>query len=193
MGKKSLSFLSYLLLFTAIIFNPFGSNPFELIKLHYLSILISLILIIIIFFFIFKKKLRFNFNKIIFLLLSLWGLSLLLSTILSIAPGLSFWGSYSRFQGGFSHIFYILTFIIVYQVYNTQKKQEVFLKALVNIGLIVSIHALLQKIGILTFSQEAIDQFLGRSYSFFGHPNFLGQFLIFPIFASLYFLSKKYK
>ena len=182
--------LSYLILFTAIVFNPFGSNPFELIKTQYFIIIISTLIIILLLNFLMKGKLVLRVNKSVLIFLSIWGLSLIISTLFSIAPELSFWGSYSRFQGLLSHIHYIFLFLIFYQLFDNTKKIEVFLKALITIGLIVSLHAILQKFGILIFSQEAMNQFLNRSYSTFGHPNFLGQFLILPIFSSLYFISK---
>lgn len=183
----------FLVLLVTIIFNPFGANPFEIFKLSYLSVFISIISIILVFSFIFQKKSKFFYNKTTFLLLAFFLFSLIISTVFSVAPNLSFFGSYSRMQGVYSHLIYALFFIVSLQFFQKKKDQEVFFKFLLGFSVLISLHAILQKFGMLTFSQGAVDMFLGRSFSTFGHPNFLGQFLIFPIFISLYFVIEKKK
>ncbi|MBI4235378.1 O-antigen ligase family protein [Candidatus Peregrinibacteria bacterium] len=51
----------------------------------------------------------------------------------------------------------------------------------IGIGIILSFYAILQQFGIDPFNISDIDMASGRSFATAGHPNFLGQFLIFPI------------
>ncbi|MDA1060841.1 MAG: hypothetical protein O3B47_03540, partial [bacterium] len=66
-----------------------------------------------------------------------------------------------------------------------KKSQEIFLKALLLIGSLVALHSVLQQFGVLVLSASAMQEFLGRSFGTFGHPNFLGQFLILPIWVGV--------
>ncbi len=190
-GNKLAYVLSIGVLLTAFILNPFGSNIFELPKLQWATLVLSIAVIFIVVKFLREKSLELRYDKFVLVLLCAWLLSLILSTVFSIAPKLSFWGSYDRMQGLYSYIVYLSFFVLFIQYFTTLERQKIFLKSLTIVGIIIGIHALLQQVGILTFSDEAMEEFLGRSFSTFGHPNFLGQFLIFPIWSSAYLLSEK--
>jgi O-antigen ligase/tetratricopeptide (TPR) repeat protein len=191
--KNKIPQLISLSLLTALIYNPFGSNIFELPKLQFLSIFLAITIITLIIYVLKNRKLEIRYNKIIYIILSLWLLSLLLSTIFSIAPSLSFWGSYYRLQGLYSHLVYIGFFLIFLHFLKDKKAQKTFLKALILIASITAVHGIFQQIGLGIFSKHTMEEFLNRSFSTFGHPNFFGQFLLFPIWISLYFLIKKKK
>ena len=191
MKNKNVYLLSLVLL-VAFVFNPYGTNFFELPKIHFLSIFLAITTIILVISFLKNRQLNFRYNKIVTILFLLWLASLVVSTIFSIAPELSFWGSYSRFQGLYSHLIYLSFFLLFLNVLRDKKSQEIFLKALLLIGSLVALHSVLQQFGILTFSKAAMQEFLGRSFATFGHPNFLGQFLILPIWVGAYFaISRK--
>src|SRR3989338_3000449 len=184
-SKNKLAYvLSISVLFTAFIFNPWGSNLFELPKLQLATLILSITVICIVIKFLKNENLNLRYNKFVLLLFLAWLLSLTLSTVFSIAPQLSFWGSYDRVQGLYSHLVYLSFFVLFVQYFTTTERQKIFLKTLTTIGIIIAIHALLQQVGILTLSDEAMEEFLGRSFSTFGHPNFHGQFLKFPIWSS---------
>lgn len=180
----SLSFLS------VFIFNPFGSNIFELPKVQFLTVFLCLLLISFSIYTLKKEKLEILHNKYVAMFFCLWLLSLTVSTVFSIAPMISFWGSYDRLSGLASHLVFLAYFLVFLNVFKTKEKQEIFLKILVAIASLVSIHAILQKLGIDIFSnaQYETEEFVGRSFSTLGHPNFLGQFLILPFWAAIYFL-----
>ena len=135
-----------------------------------------------------NKEITLRYNKPLLIFTGLWLISLTLSTIFSIAPSLSFWGSYDRVQGFISHLAYVFLFLIFLNVLKGKKEQEVFLKNLLAVSFVVSLHAIIQQFGIGIFAKGAMEEFLGRSFAAFGHPNFLGQFLLFPIWVGIYFL-----
>ncbi|MBD3360321.1 hypothetical protein GF366_00805, partial [Candidatus Peregrinibacteria bacterium] len=190
MKNKHIYLLSLIFL-VIFIFNPFGTNIFELPKIHFLATFLSITAISLVIYFLKKGEITFRYNKTVFILLSLWLLSLILSTIFSIAPDLSFWGSYMRMQGLFSHLIYLAFFIIFLNLLKTEKEQKIILKVLVAFASIVAIHAILEQCGLLAFSKQALieQEFYGRSFSTFGHPNYMGQFLIFPIWIGAYFIT----
>lgn len=184
------AYLISVLAITALICNPYGYNLFELPKVHFLAIFSALLLIISSAAVIFRNKIEFRYNKYVFIILFLWLLSLVVSTIFSISPQLSFWGSYERLQGLYSHITYIVLFIAFLQTLITEKNQRIFMNTTIAIGGLVSIHSILQQFGIATFGEESMNITVQRSFSTMGNPNFLAQFLIFPLWLSGYFLIK---
>ncbi len=186
--KNKNVFLLSLVLLLPLVFNTFGTNIFELPKITFLAFFLSITVIVFVLNFLFKGEVKFIYNKSVHFLVGLLFLSLVLSTVFSIAPQLSFWGSYDRFQGLYSYVIYILFFLIFLNFLRNKKSQIIFLKVLVTISFIIGIHAILQKFQIGLFLQDESAEFLGRSFSTLGHPNFLGQFLLFPIWATIYFV-----
>lgn len=181
----------YLLVFLVpLIINPWGYNFYELPKSVYLRVFIGLFLLAACVYFFIKKKIHFAYSRPAFILILLWLFSLLLSTLFSVAPNLSLWGSYSRMQGLVQQVFYVLHFVIFYQYIQLKGSSEKFFNWVFYLGLAVGIYAILQKFGIYIFSLESNDTFVGRVFSTLGQPNLLGQFLIVPIWFALGFLER---
>lgn len=195
MKKEKITFLLSLSLLVALVFNPFGSSLFELAKLQFLVFFLTICAVVSTTRLVFFRSLKISYNKYTYFFIGFWILSLMLSTLFSIAPELSFWGTYDRVQGFYSQIIYLIFFIIFFSTLNNKKRQEIFLKILLFVASILSIHAILQHFGIGLFNTVGAEEFAGRSFATLGHPNSLGQFLLFPIWASVYFLieSKKSK
>lgn len=174
MKKWSALLLSFVLV-GVLVFDPFGASIYEIPKYSFVLIVLGVVLGM--------KAVwggKICFNKWVFVFLGMWGLSLLLSTVFSVAPELSFWGSYDRVMGLYSHLVVLVFFILFLDV-----EIEVFLKVLIGVGVVSALFAVGQKFF------GGVPEFVGRSYGLMGHPNFLGQFLIFPIWASVYFLTKQ--
>lgn len=175
----------------ALIFNPFGSNIFELPKNVLLSLIIFASLTFAALRFLTQKQSKFFISRPILIFGGMWLMSLIISTVFSIAPNLSFFGSYDRIQGLFSHLLYLSSFIIFLQLFLAKQNRKFFIISTVIVGSLVSIHAILQHFGIAVFFNGAMQEFLGRSFATFGHPNFLGQFLILPLWLALYLAKEK--
>lgn len=197
-AKKINSILPTLLSFaflSAFIINPFGVNLFELPKQSFLAIFITFCVVIFSLKFLHKEKTEIKTNKYALIFASLWIVAIILSSIFGEAPLKSIYGDYIRSSGALSQLLYISYFVILLNTLD-KKTIETFLKPILVIGTLLSIHAVLQKFGLfLLFSPSDIAStgFLGRSFSTFGNPNLLGQFLIFPFFISLYFFLKTKK
>lgn len=189
---KNKSALFLLIFLFPLIINPWGVSYYEISKLVYLSLFLLITCIWIFVYFIRKKTIELKFNKYVYLFLGFWIVSLILSTVLSIAPNLSFFGSYSRFQGLFSHLLYILFFILFFHFAFDDNFLKKTLKFILGLGIIVSLYAFLQRLGIDFQAFSANEMFTGRTFATFGHPNFLGQFLLLPIWISI-FLAKDVK
>ncbi len=188
--KGIIASLSFLIIF---VFNPFGVNLFALPKISFLGVFIGIILLGVALHLFINKKIIIYYNNFVYIFLVLWLLSLILSTIFSIAPLTSFWGTYDRMNGLYSHILYIILFFIFLHFLITKKAQNTFLKSILVMSVITGFHAIFQNFNFDFFTSYNLDSFLGRSFSTFGQPNFLGQFLLFPTWISVYFLIKQKK
>lgn len=177
----------YVLIFAVpVILNPFGYTPYEIPKVAFVALFVSLGILLIL---LLRKKLY--INKFVFIAASLWLVSTVISTLLSSAPLESFWGSYNKMQGLLSTIYYILHFLICYQLVKDKKFKEYFIKIVIAVGVFVSVYAILQYFHLDPFPLGNIDTFSGRPYSTIGQPNMLGQWLIFPFFVSLFLIIQK--
>lgn len=185
--KGKFGVFAALSLLIAFVFNPFGTGMFALPKFVFLATFVSAVFMGIAVYCFVKGKVKIRYHSVVYGILLLWLLSLVLSTVFSIAPLTSLWGGYDRMQGLYAHLLYISVFLIFLHFLAEKKARDVFLKILVAVAFVVGIHAVVQQFGIGVFAPHAMDEFLGRSFSTFGQPNFLGQFLLFPIWATLYF------
>jgi O-antigen ligase len=182
--------IASLSLLVVFVFNPFGVNLFALPKIVFLGIFVGLVLLALSLQFLIKKKITFRYNYFVYGLIALWIFSLGLSIVFSIAPLTSFWGSYVRLDGFYSQILYLLLFVMFLHFLVKEKDQTVFLKILLGVSVVTSLHAILQSFGFDVFYGYDVESFMSRSFSTFGNPNFLGQFLLVPIFMSVYFFLK---
>ncbi|MBD3330175.1 hypothetical protein GF354_01435 [Candidatus Peregrinibacteria bacterium] len=177
----------FLILLAVLVFNPLGFNIFELPKLHFLAGFFAISLVYIIIEFLRKGEFSFPFNKYVYGFLGVWLVSLILSTIFSVAPELSFWGSYNRVLGLYSHFIFIGIFVIFLGIFKDKDKVKSFFIFLCLIAAITSIIAILQQFGFYGMSENLdTNEYVGRSFSTLGHPSFFGQFLLLPIWAGLY-------
>jgi|GEM_PF-2132913 len=189
--KTRIYHLLSLSLLSVLVFNPYGSNLFELPKLSFITVLLAIILTVLVIASFRKTYFEVRYNKAVYLFFGLWVTSLVVSTVFSEAPLMSFWGTYSRLQGFYSHLIYLSYFLLFLHFLVDEESQKFFLKFLMWIGVFASVHAILQQFGIGIFSIYSMQEFLNRSFATLGHPSFLGQFLLFPIWATVYLLIKE--
>jgi len=184
-------FLIYaIIIIPTLIFAPSLNQSFELIKTSSFRILTSLLLIstgLTIYFE--QKKINIQIIKThkylwIFFLgtISIF----IISTIFSISPFISFWGSYARHQGLYTFIHYVILMSCILLIYPNQKEKLTIIWIIISSATIVSIYAILQKLQLdFLISTSIKSEFLGRVFSTLGHPNFLGQYLILIIPVSI--------
>jgi hypothetical protein len=189
--------LIYLLLAVPIITNPWSQvSIFELPKITTLyAVTIALIAL-------YARDIckSFKKHKIARRLTLLWVASLLITTFFSFDPELSLWGFEGRWQGLFAHLCYVAIFWIFLSTFKKTSKgvtrkqtiDRVF-HFIIAIASIISLYAIIQKLGIDFFPQEHLQKhgFYGRSFATLGQPNMLGQFLLFTIWITISKLPKQ--
>lgn len=174
------------------LYNPWGgANPYEITKHGFLLTFIGLCGLVGIFLVLKKREFTFPYNKIAYLVIGLWGVSYLLSQLFSITPMESFWGTYERFQGTFSHIYFLVHFLLCLWIFRNQKLQTVFFHFILWSGVLLSIYGILQFFGADPLRSSMKTIFGERIFATLGGPNFFGQFLIFPITIGGFFITEK--
>lgn len=201
--KKVLDLLIKLLLTVIVFFIPLwfafflrAWNVFELNKIIVFKILILLVFLLFLIIVIFYKK---EFGRVLTLLSQKYLIiplvflfSLVLSSIFSINPELSFFGYYDRQEGVISHIFYFLFFILLLVNVKDKSQIKVIVRAAVLSSIVVSVYGLAQAFGLDLFSWSESTTL--RITSTFGQPNNLGSYLLLalPLSIYLFFSSKKF-
>lgn len=102
----------------------------------------------------------------------------LISTVSSILPRVSLWGSYERGQGLYTLTTYIVLFFLVRETLSTSVGRQRLLDAILFVSLPISVYAVLQHFGLdpLTFQTGGAAVTL-RAIGTLGNPIFLGAYL----------------
>jgi len=177
-----LSFL-FLFLATPLIFNFSNSELFELPKMYFIY-LITIFITSLHFInwslgntTLFKKNFL-NIPILIFLV------SQIISTFISIDPHTSFFGYYSRLNGGsLSLIAYTSLYFVLPNYIDSKFKQRIINSILIS-GFLVSIYAIAQHFGI--DKNMWVQDVQSRVFSTLGQPNWLAAFLVILIPLSLH-------
>ncbi len=139
---------------------------------------------------ILEGRLTWQGNKKLFILGIIVAVIFLFSTIFSLHPIISLWGSYERQQGLYNLWHYLaLTFFIVVVIRNCEQLHSLLISLLLG-SVVASAYGLVQLFG-LDFYKWGED--IGRLFSTFGQPNFFGHYLAVLLPLTLYaifFLSK---
>ncbi|MBC7263930.1 MAG: tetratricopeptide repeat protein [Chloroflexi bacterium] len=103
----------------------------------------------------------------------------LLSTVFSVAPRISLWGSYMRLQGTYTTLSYIVIFFIVLQNLRTRAQLDRLLNAVVITSLPISLYGILQhfRLDSLPWSGDTVL----RVASNMGNAIFVAAYLIMAI------------
>jgi cyclophilin family peptidyl-prolyl cis-trans isomerase/tetratricopeptide (TPR) repeat protein/MFS family permease len=72
----------------------------------------------------------------------------LLSTLLSIVPGTSFWGSYQRLQGTYTTLSYIVIFFLILQGLRTRRQLERLITVMIVTSFPIALYGLIQRFGL---------------------------------------------
>lgn len=110
----------------------------------------------------------------------------LISTIFSIHPLISLWGSYERQQGLYNLWHYlVLTFFIIVAIQNKKQLHQILIALLLGSAL-ASIYGLLQlfNLDFIRWGEE-----VGRLFSSFGQPNFFGHYLAVLLPVTVYAIA----
>lgn len=175
-----------------IVLNPWaGNEAYETTKQSFFLAFLALAGLLALSSFLTQKNLSLKWNRPLFILSCLWLFSFAISTLLSIAPIESFWGSYDRRQGFFTIILLGLLFWICLQLFQHEKHRRAFFTIILFAGAIVALYGIAQALKFDPLRKNVKDMFIGRSFATMGSPVFLGQFLIFPWAMAFFYLMRK--
>ncbi len=183
----------FLIFLVPLIFTPYNFELFEYNKMMLIYGLTGIIVGAFLVKSIANGKLEiastpFDIPIILFLI------SQILSTVFSIDPHTSIWGYYSRFHGGLlSTISYILLYYVFTTEYRNDKKMVyTIIKTGIASSVLVSLYAILQKLGI--DKSIWVQDVQNRVFSSLGQPNWLAAYfgiIILTTFALFLKESKK--
>ncbi len=175
-------------------FSRTNFNSFDLFRIAAFRGVISLVLLVYVAKIFINDRIDLRGSKKIYLFSLFLLASFFISSLLSIHPNLSFWGSYERQQGFFNLVNYLLFFILLILNSHSFKQIERLIVTAVAAGAIVCFYGLFQLFGFdpLTWKEPAFAT--GRIFSSLGQANFLGHYLILIIplsFYTCFFIVKK--
>jgi len=165
---------SCLICLTPLIFCPFNSELFELPKMYFVYALTLIILALHLINVVNGHVPLFKHTFLDWPLL-LFLLSQIISTIISIDPHTSFFGYYSRLNGGLLSIicYSLLYWILV--VYIDQDFKRTLIRLSLICGLVVALYGILEHFGI--DKNYWIQDVQNRVFSTLGQPNWLAAYL----------------
>ena len=107
---------------------------------------------------------------------ALFALAYAMSTVFSVVPAISVWGSYSRLQGVYSMFSYIVIFLTILAVLRKKEQFDRLINAIVLTSVPVALYAVLQHYSLdpTGWSMDMRD----RPGANMGNPIFLGAYLI---------------
>ncbi len=111
-------------------------------------------------------------------------LSYLISTLLSVTPRISFWGSYQRLQGTWTTYSYILLFFVVLQQLRAREQLERLITIVIATSLPIGLYGILQHYGVdpLPWGGDVQERIAGHM----GNAIFISAYLIMVIFLTMY-------
>lgn len=190
--KKIFPLWYFAIFLIPVIVNPFGISLYGQVKISWFLFCISLTFFTLAFIIFRKKSFSFSYNKSLLIYLAIYAFSLLFSTLFSETPLLSFFGEYEYMRGIIFYALIIFHFFLCLQIFQKEKYIRFFFIFTKFLGIGISIHAILQYFNIDPFIDVDNAKYLFRVYGTLGQPNFLGQFLIFPFFITLFSLKESY-
>lgn len=195
LSKIIRKFFIILFLCTPLVFTTFNSELFELPKMYFVYLLTLIIFTLHFFNSLINKKTVFFRKTFLDIPLIIFFVSQTISTIFSTDPHTSFFGYYSRLNGGLLSIICYLVLYWTLAVYiDDNLKKNIIFSSLIS-GLFVASFGIAQHFGV--DKHIWVQDVQSRVFSTLGQPNWLAAYLCillpFSIFRSInYFSQKKY-
>lgn len=170
-------------------------NLIDLYKIVFFRVMLSLILLAYITKVFLENKLSLRGDNKIFWLAAGLGLSFFISSLFSLEPNQSFWGSFFRQQGFYNFFHYLLFFVLLILNIREFKQVKRLIIAVIASASLVSLYGLAQYFSLDPFYWTESYLTTGRIFSTLGQPNFFGHYLIlvlpFGVYAYL-FMARRF-
>src|SRR3972149_10531374 len=157
-------------------------SVFDLSKVNALYLITIGILAVWSILIILKKDINFSYTKIDIPILSFISI-FIISTIVSINPLMSLFGTYKRFEGLTATLCYILIFCATVNFVTTRKRLYLLVFAIVAGATISSIYGIAQHLGFDIFKWSNFEA--RRVFSTFGNPVFFSAYLVMTLPVSV--------
>jgi tetratricopeptide (TPR) repeat protein len=182
--QKAIRFgLPAIVLLVPLLVNPFGCRLYKLSKVTFFRFAILLLLTVWLVERINRGELAASLRKLLTRPLVLPALLLafahILSTITSVAPHLSLWGSFVRVYGTYNVLCYAIFFLLITLNLRTTRELEQLITVALLASLLIALYGVLQRSGFNPIFPKR--DYRGRVVSTIGNPIFLGAYLIMVI------------
>lgn len=188
MSKVIRFFYLFLLFFIPLFFTSFNSELFELPKMYLVYFVTLTILSLHILNFLNKKTFLFR-RTFLDIPLIIFLISQIVSTVFSIDPHTSFFGYYSRLNGGLLSLICYLILYWILVVYLDEKFKRNIISISLFSGFLVASFGIAQHFGI--DKHLWVQDVQSRVFSTLGQPNWLAAYLCVLLPFSLFKLSEK--
>jgi len=131
-----------------------------------------------------------NFKNPLVIAVSVFALSMIVSSLFGMDVIKSLWGDIERSEGVFQYLHYYIYFLMVVSVLKTRRDFEIMMLVFLGISVLIAGYGWGQYFGFKGFTLN--DQPLDRIYSTLGNAIYLAAVMIFAIFFAIYFIFKKY-
>lgn len=178
----------FLVLLVPLVVTKFGIYPIVSSKAIYYYVLIELILLLYIWLLLIKKRYLPKISPVFISVLIFIEIAVL-STLRSINPWRSFWGTMERMEGLILILHLFVFFLVLVGVFQQKRDWFNFLRFTVLVSIPVGLAGFIQKFGVFYFYTDPNDP---RISATFGNPVFYGNYLVLIIILSLFliFLEK---
>lgn len=182
--------IGLILLGAPLVAAPWFFSFFELPKVVFFRVCIGLLLIFTGWFVFKKSSIPWHKTGVFFwMIFTLYILAFALSIFFSISPGVSFWGSYERQQGGLQFLNYILFFLLCLGLIDKEKIKRL-IPLICGVAVSVAVLGILQQFIPLLTAFLDVDVLRGRlSIGTLGHPSFFAAYLM--MILPFFFIGKK--
>lgn len=155
-----------------LLFNPFGEDMFDGIKLVWVFVFLPLLLLGV----ISIRKVRWVVVSREGKILMLAGLFAAIASLFALLPREAFFGEYHRRTGALLFLIVPILYLVLQQYLSDLSERKWLTNIALSSSVIVAVFAILQSYGL--FFTEAKGAFEGRAFSTLGNPVFLGSFLL---------------
>jgi len=182
--KKIVPYFYYAVFLVPLLINPWGFQMYGGVKTAWFLLFLGLFFAWSAWQIFRDTKFKLKYHKGLIFYLGLWFLSLILSSLFSAAPVRSIFGDYLYLEGALFFSFLFLHFFVCLQLFSKKGAIENFFNLLKIIALMISVHSIGQYFNIDPFTDVDNSEYLFRVYGTVGQPNFLAQWLIFPLIVT---------
>lgn len=168
-------------------------NIFELDKLLVFRALLLLGWLVMLAKIFIRGKITYRFDRKIIFFTALLAAAYFLSSLVSLHPQMSFWGSYMRQQGFYSLVSYLAFFLLLLlQLRDWRQVRRIIITA-VFASAPACLYGLLQFFNLDPYDWQESALYTGRIFSSLGQPNFLGQYLVMIVPLTIYSIIYVFK